>query len=110
MKIVGHCKNTKISNNNTYYQRNKEKEENCYRQESGKEKANEYYENNKERLQGQVRNKYREMFNNEKNIKIEYEKKLYKSMSKGNKEKLRENEKSYCNTQIKCFIFLLCMV
>ena len=58
MKIVGHCKNTKISNNNTYYQRNKEKAENCYCQESGKEKANEYYENNKERLQEQVRNKY----------------------------------------------------
>ena len=38
-------------------------------QSKGKEKAKEHYKNNKERLQEQARNKYREWSNEEKNKK-----------------------------------------
>ena len=44
----------------TYYQRNREKIPN---------RAKEYYENNKEILKEQARNKYRELSNEEKDIK-----------------------------------------
>ena len=47
----------------TYYQRNKERLV---------EQATQYYENNKERLKEQARNKYRELSNEEKNIKRKY--------------------------------------
>ena len=47
----------------TYYPRNKEK------------LRKQYYENNKERLKKQARNRYRELFNEEKNIKKEYRRK-----------------------------------
>ena len=51
-----------MSDKTTYYQRNREKLLNC---------AKEFYENNKDRIIDQVRNKYRELSNKEKDIKRE---------------------------------------
>ena len=42
----------------------------------------EYYENNKERLEEQEINKYRELYNEEKNIKLEYIRNRYQNMSR----------------------------
>ena len=47
----------------TYYQRNREVILN---------RAKDYYENNKELLRERAKNKYRELFEEEKNIKREY--------------------------------------
>ena len=48
--------------------------------------AKEYYENNKERLQEQDRNKYRELYNEEKNIKREYGRNRCQNMSEENRD------------------------
>ena len=61
----------------TFYQRNREVILN---------RANDYYENNKELLgeRERAKNKYRELFEEEKNIKREYGKKRYHNMSDEN--------------------------
>ena len=61
----------------TYYQRNREVILN---------RANDYYENNKELLRERerARNKYRELSEEEKNIKREYGKKRYHNLSEEN--------------------------
>lgn len=60
-----------MDSNNTYYQRNKKNSarsiKNCYHQGGTKEKASECYKNDKERLQMQAYNEYREL-SNEKSI------------------------------------------
>ena len=48
--------------------------------------AKEYYENNKERLQEQDRNKYRELYNEEKNIKREYGRNRCQNISEENRD------------------------
>ena len=50
----------------TYYRRNRE---------VILKRAKDYYENNKELLRGRAKNKHTELFEEEKNIKREYEKK-----------------------------------
>ena len=55
----------------TYYQRNREVMLNT---------ANKYYENNKEKLREKAKNKYRELCEEEKNIKREYGRKRYHNM------------------------------
>ena len=45
---------------------------NYHHQVGGKEKASKYYGSNKERLQEQARNKYRELSNEGSDIKREY--------------------------------------
>ena len=71
----------------TYYQRNREVILN---------RAKDYYENDKELLRERERakTKYRELSEEEKNLKIEYGKKIY-NMSKENKKRLKEYQKSY---------------
>ena len=49
----------------------------------------EYYENNKERLEEQEINKYRELYNEEKNIKLEYIRNRYQNMSREDKRRLK---------------------
>ena len=49
-------------------------------------RAKEYYENNKEGFGKQARNKYRELSNEEREIKREYEKNRYHNMSEENKD------------------------
>ena len=61
------------SNEETYYQRNRDAIVNT---------AKDYYENDKERLKDQVRDKYRNLSEEEKNKKTEYGRKRYHSMSK----------------------------
>ena len=61
------------SNEETYYQRNRDAIVNT---------AKVYYENDKERLKDQVRDKYRNLSEEEKNKKTEYGRKRYHSISK----------------------------
>ena len=72
----------------TYYQRNRE---------VILSSAKDYYENNKELLRERERakNKYRELSEEEKNIKREYGKKRYHNMSEEDKKKLKEYQKNY---------------
>ena len=60
-------------------------------------RAKDYYENNKELLRERERakNKYRELPEEEKNIKREYGKKRYHNMSVENKKILKEYQKNY---------------
>ena len=64
----------------TYYQRNREVILN---------RAKDYYENDKELLREMAKNKYRELSEEEKNIK------RYHNMSEANKKKLKEYQKNY---------------
>ena len=72
----------------TYYQRNREVILNG---------AKDYYENIKELLRERQRAKakYRELSEEEKNIKREYGKKRFRNMSKEKKQKLKEYQKNY---------------
>ena len=67
----------------TYYQRNRDVLLN---------RAKDYYENDKERLRKEVRDKYRNLSEEEKNKKMEYGKNRYRNMSE---EKIIEYQKNY---------------
>ena len=69
----------------TYYQRNREVILN---------RPKDYYENNKELLRMRLKNKHRELSDEEKNIKREYGKKRY-HMSEEKKKRLKEYLKNY---------------
>ena len=58
-------------------------------------KAKDYYKNNKERLKGQPRDKYRSYSEEEKNKKREYGKNRNHNMSEEKKQRLKEYQKSY---------------
>ena len=65
----------------TYYKRNKEVMLN---------RAKDYYQSNKEVLREKVRNEYRELSDEQKNIKREYNtKNRYKNMFDENKKRLK---------------------
>ena len=68
-------------NETTYYQRNRKIILN---------RAKEYYKNNKEKLVGKARNNYRELSDEEKNIKREYGRNRHQNMYKKDKENLKE--------------------
>ena len=70
----------------TYYQINKDVTLN---------RAKDYYENDKERLRGQARVKYRNLSEEEKNKKREYGKNRYRNMSEEKKQRLKEYQKNY---------------
>ena len=72
----------------TYYHRNRKVILN---------RGKDYYEDNKELLRERERakNKYRELSEEEKNIKRGYGKKRYHNMSEENKKKLKEYQKHY---------------
>ena len=57
--------------------------------------AKDYYENDKERLRGQVRDKYRNLSEDEKNKKREYGRNRYRNMSEEKKQRLKEYQKNY---------------
>ena len=65
----------------TYYQRNRDVILN---------RAKGYYENDKQRLRGQVRYKYRNLSEEEKNKKTEYGKNRYRNMPEEKKQRLKE--------------------
>ena len=54
-----------------------------------------YYENDKERLRGQARDKYRNLSEEEKNKKREYGKNRYHNISEEKKQRLKEYQKIY---------------
>ena len=53
-------------------------------------RAKDYYENDKERLRGQARDKYRKLSEEEKIKKREYGKNRYQNMSEEKKQRLKE--------------------
>ena len=54
--------------------------------------AKEYYKSDKKKLKDQARNKYRELSEEERNIKREYGRNRYHNMSKEKKQKLKEQK------------------
>ena len=62
-------------------------------------RAKGYYENDKERLSGQARDKYRNLSEEEKNKKREYGKNRYRNMSEEKKQRLKEYQKNYCEAK-----------
>ena len=62
-------------------------------------KAKDYYENDKERLRGHTRDKYRNLSEEGKNKKREYGKNRYLNMSEEKKKRLKEYQKNYCEAK-----------
>ena len=62
-------------------------------------RAKDYCENDKERLRGQGRDKYRNLCEEEKKKKKEYGKNRYRNMSEEKKQRLKENQKNYCKAK-----------
>ena len=58
-------------------------------------RAKDYYKNNKELLRERAKNKYRELSEEENNIKTEYGRSRYHNMSEGNKKRLKGYQKNY---------------
>ena len=69
----------------------------------------EYYENNKERLEEQEINKYRELYNEEKNIKLEYIRNRYQNMSREDKRRLKNYHEAKKKQHKKFLLFFLCI-
>ena len=60
------------------------------------DRAKDYYENDKERLRGQARDKYRNLSEEEKNKKREYGGgNRYRNMPEEKKRRLKEYQKNY---------------
>ena len=74
----------------TYYQRNRETVLNW---------AYYYYGNNKEILREKAKTKYRELSEEEKNMKRKYWRNRYISISEEKKQKLKEYQKNYRETK-----------
>ena len=62
-------------------------------------RAKDYYGNDKERLRGQERDKYRNLSEEEKNKKREYGKNRYHNMSEEKNQRLKEYQKNYCKAK-----------
>ena len=62
-------------------------------------RAKDYYENDKERLRGKARDKYRNLSEEDKNKRKEYGKNRYHNMSEEKKQKLKEYQKKYRETK-----------
>ena len=56
-----------------------------------------------------AKNKYRELSEEEKNIKGEYRKKRYYNMSEENKKKLKEYQKHYREAKKHASLFSICV-
>ena len=69
-----------------------------------KELEMQYYEINKEVLREKVRNKYREVSDEEENIKRGYGRNIYHNISEGKKQRLNEYQKNYREAKKSQFI------
>ena len=87
------------SNEETYYQRNRDVIVNT---------AKVYYENDKERLKDQVRDKYRNLSEEEQNKKTEYGRKRYHSMSKERIKNLKTIKK--ITARLKSLSLIICKI
>ena len=67
-------------------------------------RARDYYENNKERLRGQAKNKYRILSEEEKIKKREYTKNRYNNMSEEKKTKIKRISKKLSGDKKVCII------
>ena len=76
---------------NTYFQRNRERLEEQAKQY--------YYGNNKVSLNEQARNRYRELSNEEKNIKRESGRNIRQNMPSKSKRRLKEYQKTHRKTK-----------
>ena len=85
-------------NETTYYQRNREMILN---------KVKEYDRNNRDELKVKTRNNYRELSEEEKDIKIEYGRNRYHNMSEEDKQRLKEYQKHYRRSRQKTLLFYL---
>ena len=65
---------------------------------NGNKTSKRYYENDKERLQEQAQNCWRNLLEGEKGMKREYWRNRFKNLSKKDKQKLKEYGKSYHNS------------
>ena len=61
-------------------------------------RTKDYYENDKERWREQARDKYRNLYEEEKNKK-DYGKNRYLNMSEEKKKRLKEYQKNYCEAK-----------
>ena len=61
-------------------------------------RAKDYYENDKERLRGQARDKYRNLSEEEKDKEREYGKNRYRNISGEKKQRLNEYQINYRDT------------
>ena len=61
-------------------------------------RAKDYYENDKERLRGQARDKYRNLSEEEKDKEREYGKNRYRNISEEKKQRLNEYQINYRDT------------
>ena len=73
----------------TYYERNRDVILNT---------AKDYYENKKFERQ-RAKNKYRELLENEKDVKRKYQRDRYHKMTAEEKQRLKEYQKNYCETK-----------
>ena len=76
----------------TYYQRNRE---------AILKRTKDYHQNKEEVLRKRVKNKYRELSGEDKNIKREYGRNRSHNMSEKEKQKLKEYQKNYCEANKK---------
>ena len=58
-------------------------------------RAKDYYKNDKERLRDNTRDKYRNLPEEEKNVKREYGRNGYRNVSEEKKQRLKEYQKNY---------------
>ena len=58
-------------------------------------RAKDYYKNDKERLRDNARDKYRNLPEEEKNVKREYGRNGYRNVSEEKKQRLKEYQKNY---------------
>ena len=64
-------------------------------------RAKYHHKNNKEVLRAKAKSKYRELSEEEKNMKREYGRNKYKNMSEEKKQRLKEYQNSYCEADKK---------
>ena len=69
-------------------------------------RAKDYYENNKEELRTQARDKYRNLSDEEKNIKREYGIKRRRNMSDKEEKRLKEYQKNYREAKKSQYIII----
>ena len=62
-------------------------------------RAKDYYENDKDKLRGRAGDKYRNLSKEEKNKKSEYGRNRYRNMSEEMKQRLKEDQEKYRQSQ-----------
>ena len=65
-----------------------------------------YYQNRKEVLKERAKNKYRELSEEDENIKREYGRNRYHPMSEKEKQKIKEYQKNYCKANKKLWFLV----